>query len=168
MIKTKRLTLIPLSFQNLETGLESIKQLSIDLNVPIIADLMSGVAAEAITKKLAIMRDLPPDLHPWCTYWLMVLDCDNLALGLIGFKGVPHADGSVEIGYGINSIYQGRGYMTEAVGALVEWAFAHPECRQVTAFTDPGNIASRKVLVKNDFKEINSAGEEIKYSRMRD
>lgn len=168
MIKTERLTLIPLTRQNLETGLASIKQLSIDLNVPIIADLMSGDAAGAIDKKLVIMRDLPIELHPWCTYWLMVLDCDNLALGLAGFKGVPDADGSVELGYGINSIYQGRGYMTETIGALVDWAFAHPECRQVSAFTVPGNIASRKVLVKNGFEEIQSIGGEIEYRKSRD
>lgn len=168
MIKTERLTLIPLTRQNLETGLASIKQLSIDLNVPIIADLMSGEAAAAIDKKLVLMRDLPPEQHPWCTYWLMVLDCDNLALGLAGFKGTPDAGGSVELGYGINSIYQGRGYMTETIGALVDWAFRHPECRQVNAFTLPGNIASRKVLVKNGFKEVQSIGGEIEYHKTRD
>lgn len=142
-----------MTLHNLETGLVSTKQLSTDLNVPIVADLMGGVAAEAIEKKLAIMRDLPPDLHPWCTYWLIVLECDNIAMGLVGFKGVPNAEGSVEFGYGINAIYQGRGYMTEAVEALVDWAFSHPECRRVTAFTQPDNIASRKVLVKNGFEE---------------
>lgn len=168
MLKSIRLNLIPLTAQQLETGLQSIKQLSMELNIPIIADLMSGVAAETITKKLAIMHDLPPELHPWCTYWLMVDICDNLAMGLVGFKGAPDADGSVEIGYGVNSIYQGRGYMTEGVGALLEWAFSHAECRQVTAFTLPANIASRKVLVKNGFREISSAGEEIQYRRTRD
>jgi len=149
MIKTERLTLIPLTRQNLETGLASIKQLSVDLNVPIIADLMTGEAAAAIDKKL-------------------VLDCDNLALGLAGFKGVPAGDGKVELGYSIDHIYQGRGYMTETVRALVNWAFAHPECREVKAFTQPGNIASRKVLVKNGFEEIQSIGGEIEYRKTRD
>jgi len=150
MIKTERLTLIPLTRQNLETGLASIKQLSVDLNVPIIADLMTGEAAAAIDKKL------------------VVLDCDNLALGLAGFKGVPAGDGKVELGYSIDHIYQGRGYMTETVRALVNWAFAHPECREVKAFTQPGNIASRKVLVKNGFEEIQSIGGEIEYRKTRD
>jgi RimJ/RimL family protein N-acetyltransferase len=168
MIKTERLTLIPLTRQNLETGLASIKQLSVDLNVPIIADLMTGEAAAAIDKKLVVMHDLPPELHPWCTYWLVVLDCDNLALGLAGFKGVPAGDGKVELGYSIDHIYQGRGYMTETIRALVNWAFAHPECREVKAFTQPGNIASRKVLVKNGFEEIQSIGGEIEYRKTRD
>jgi RimJ/RimL family protein N-acetyltransferase len=165
MIKTERLTLIPLTKQNLETGLGSIRQLSTDLNVPIVADLMEGVAAEAIQKKLAIMSELEPSLHPWCTYWLILLDCDNVAMGLVGFKGVPDEQGAVEIGYGINSIYQGRGYMTEAVEALVDWAFTQPECRLINAFTLPDNIASRKVLLKNRFQEIGPTGEEIQYQK---
>lgn len=168
MIKTHRMSLIPLSMQHLETGLASVRQLSGELNIPIVADLMSGVAAEAINKKLAIMRDLPPELHPWCTYWLLVLDSDKIGMGLAGFKGVPDAGGSVEIGYGINPIYEGRGYMTEAVCALVEWAFSHPECQQVTANTLPDNIASRKVLVKNGFSETGSAGGEVVYRITRE
>ena len=39
-----------MTLHNLETGLVSTKQLSTDLNVPIVADLMGGVAAEAIEK----------------------------------------------------------------------------------------------------------------------
>lgn len=168
MIKTTRLSLVPLTMQNLETGLASIRQLSGELNIPIVADLMEGIASEAIKKKLAIMHNLPPDLHPWCTYWLLVLERDNIGMGLAGFKGVPDADGCVEIGYGINGIYEGRGFMTEAVCALVEWAFSHPECRQVIANTLPDNIASRKVLVKNGFTETGSAGSEVQYRITRD
>lgn len=153
--------------QNLETGLSSIKQLSIDLNVPIVADLFEDAAAEAIKQKLAIMRDLPPGLHDWVTYWLVVLDCDTIAMGLVGFKGVPASDGAVEIGYGIDSIYQGLGYTTEAVEALTDWAFNHPECSQIIAFTLPENIASRKVLVKNGFQEIDNTGQEIQYCKRR-
>jgi ribosomal-protein-alanine N-acetyltransferase len=166
MIKTQRLTLIPLTMQNLETGLGSIRQLSTDLNIPIVADLMEGASAEAIHKKLEIMGGLTPALHKWCTYWLIVLECDNVAMGLVGFKGVPDEQGAVEIGYGIDSIYQGRGYMTEAVEALVDWAFAQPECRLVNAFTHPDNIASRKVLLKNGFVEMGTDGEEIRYQKV--
>lgn len=39
--------------------------------------------------------------------------------------------------------------MTEAVNALVEWAFQHSECLQVTAETLKDNFASQKVLKKS-------------------
>jgi len=60
----------------------------------------------------------------------------------------------VEIGYGIDPGYQGKGYMTEAVADLVDWAFSHAECTAVTAHgVRPDNFASQKVLVKNGFTE---------------
>jgi RimJ/RimL family protein N-acetyltransferase len=41
--------------------------------------------------------------------------------------------GEVEIGYGIAPEFGGRGYMTEAVRALIAWAFEHPDCHTVIA-----------------------------------
>lgn len=163
MIRTERLTLIPLTRQQLETGLVSARDLAAQINYPIVADLMQGQAEVAIRKKLEIMRDVDPAQHNWITYWLIVINSENIAAGLLGFKGLPSADGSVEIGYGINSIYQSLGYMTEAVKALVVWAFSHPECRRITANTLPDNIRSRRVLLKNCFNETGSEGDEILY-----
>lgn len=167
MIRTERLTLIPLTRQQLETGLVSARTLAAQLEVPIVATLMQGQAEVAIRKKLEIMCDTDPSLHNWITYWLIVINSENIAAGLVGFKGVPSAEGSVEIGYGLTSIYQGLGYMTEAVKALVDWAFNHPECRRVTAYTQPENIRSRRVLVKNCFNETGPEGEEICYTLER-
>lgn len=163
MLRTERLTLIPLTMQHLETGLVSARDLAVLINVPIVANLMQGEAELAIRKKLEIMRGVDPAQHNWITYWLIVINSENLAAGLAGFKGLPSADGCVEIGYGINSIYQSLGFMTEAVKALVAWAFSHPECRRITANTLPDNIRSRRVLLKNCFKETGSEGDEIHY-----
>ena len=93
-----------------------------------------------------------------------MINNENIAAGLVGFKGLPTGEGSVEIGYGLASIYQGLGYMTEAVKALVQWAFSHPDCKRVTANTHPENIRSRRVLVKNCFDETGPEGEEILYT----
>ncbi len=67
--------------------------------------------------------------------------------GLAGFKGLPDAAGEVEIGYGIDPICQGHGYMTEAARALIEWAFQSPTCRAVIA-PNTLNPASNRVLEK--------------------
>ncbi len=166
MIRTERLTLIPLTMQQLETGLVSVRNLAAQMNLPLVANLMQGDAEVAIRKKLEIMREVDPSLHNWITYWLIMINNENIGVGLIGFKGLP-SDGSVEIGYGIDSIYQGYGYTTEAVKVLVDWAFSHPECRRITANTLPQNIRSRRVLVKNCFTEIGPDGEEIRYTLQR-
>ena len=52
---------------------------------------------------------------------------------MVGFKGAPDDTGSVEIGYGIDSAFRGKGYMTEAVQAMINWAFQRDGCQMVTA-----------------------------------
>jgi ribosomal-protein-alanine N-acetyltransferase len=66
---------------------------------------------------------------------------------MLGFKGYPNTEGSTEIGYGIDTAYQNKGYMSEAVQALIDWAFTHPFCRVITA-TDVKNPASKRLLEK--------------------
>lgn len=75
------------------------------------------------------------------------ISTENVVAGLAGFKGVPNEHGSTEIGYGIDPAYQNKGYMTEAVKALVDWALQYPFCNTVTA-TTVKNPASRRLLEK--------------------
>ena len=69
-------------------------------------------------------------------------------------------DGSVEIGYGISAKYQGCGYATEAVDAMVSWALRQSEVRRVDAETEPDNKASQRVLEKCGFIPAGTTGEE--------
>ena len=66
------------------------------------------------------------------------------------FKGAPSA-GWVEIGYGIADSEQGRGYGTEAVFALVRFAFDQADVHTVYAETSVVNHASRRVVQKVGF-----------------
>jgi len=54
----------------------------------------------------------------------------------------------VEIGYGARRSHWGKGYVTEAVGAIIEWAFQQPSIHRVYATTDVDNAASQRVLEK--------------------
>ena len=90
----------------------------------------------------------PDEAHlPWQTYWLIIVRENKFGAGLAGFKGYPDEYGSTEIGYGIDPAYQNKGYMTEAVKALVDWALQHSVCKSVTA-TAVENPASRRLLEK--------------------
>ena len=82
----------------------------------------------------------------------------GLAVGGIGFSGPPER-GAVELGYGIVPSRQGRGYATEAVSAMAVLAWAHPAVTTVRAGTDPGNVASQRVLEKAGFRRAAGAGE---------
>lgn len=61
---------------------------------------------------------------------------------------VDPAAGSLEIGYGLGSRYWGKGYMTEAVSALLSYYFEQTSFTTVYASFFPENTASQKVMEK--------------------
>jgi RimJ/RimL family protein N-acetyltransferase len=65
--------------------------------------------------------------------------------------------------------HQRRGYASEYVKALVEWAFAHPEIERVVAHTLPELAPSIRVLEKNEFALSSATLEEgaIMFERNR-
>jgi RimJ/RimL family protein N-acetyltransferase len=76
-----------------------------------------------------------------------------------GFKGPPQ-DGTAEIGYSVLPQFQGRGYATEMVGALVRWALRQPGVARVEAETEWANPASVRVLRKAGFVPAGTPTEE--------
>jgi RimJ/RimL family protein N-acetyltransferase len=58
---------------------------------------------------------------------------------------------SAALGYCLTDAAWGRGYATEAAGALLEWAFDAMDLNRVQAETDTRNAASARVLEKLGF-----------------
>ena len=116
-----------------------------------------------------LLREVGPDLaseasaraQPGDQAWghrQVVERASGLVVGGIGFFGPPRA-GEVEIGYGIVPSRQGRGYATEALRAMIAMAWADARVRTVVAGTDPGNVASQRVLGKAGFRRTAATGE---------
>lgn len=59
---------------------------------------------------------------------------------------------SASLGYCLGEAAWGRGYATEAAGALLEWAFDTLDLNRVQAETDTRNAASARVLEKLGFR----------------
>ena len=145
--QTRRLLLVPLALSQLQLCLTDLPALEAELGLSISRDVITARVQRAIQMKIEKMTSLEEALHPWQTYWLIVISGENVGVGLAGFKGVPNESGSTEIGYGIDPVYQNQGFTSEAVKALVDWAFQHPFCKTVTA-TAVENPASRRLLEK--------------------
>ncbi|MBO4493836.1 MAG: GNAT family N-acetyltransferase [Ruminococcus sp.] len=62
-------------------------------------------------------------------------------------------DKAYEIGYNINRSFWGRGYATEAVHGLLDWATVELEAHDFTAFYAKDNGASGRVLEKCGFRQ---------------
>jgi [ribosomal protein S5]-alanine N-acetyltransferase len=89
---------------------------------------------------------------PWRFGFFVIDRAQRRVIGSAGFKGPPDATGFVEIGYGIVSSCQGRGYASEAAAALLRFAFANQNVQCVRAHTLPAANASTRVLEKCGFR----------------
>lgn len=147
IISTARLQLIPLTLDQLELALHDMNTLEASLNITIARSFITDKVRHAIQRKIEKMQKAEAAQHHWFTYWLIVIPQESVGVGMLGYKGYPDEAGATEIGYGLDPAYQGKGYMGEAVQGLVDWAFAHPFCRRITA---PGveNPASMRLLEK--------------------
>ncbi|HSL45846.1 MAG TPA: GNAT family N-acetyltransferase [Anaerolineales bacterium] len=155
-IHTQRLQLIPLDVQQPELVLQDIESFEKTLNIVMIRSWMDDRVERAIRMKIEKMKVAEPSQHSWFTYWLIVIKEENTGAGMLGFKGFPDRSGSTEIGYGIDAAYQGKGYMIEAVQALIDWAFTYRFCQVITA-SEVENPASRRLLERLGAKLVSAS-----------
>lgn len=94
-----------------------------------------------------------PSLLGWGV-WLVINKDDNTIIGDIGFKGKPDSENMVEVGYGIVPAAQNKGFATEAVNEILNWAFSSGNVKKIAAECLIDNIASIKVLEKLNMKRI--------------
>jgi len=98
--------------------------------------------------------------------WLMIERDTNTVVGDIGFMGPPDG-GVVEIGFSVVPDRRRRGYATEAARSLVDWAFADPAIREITARSEPENEASARVLSAAGFARIGESRGVVRWRRTR-
>lgn len=104
-----------------------------------------GEMKKAYGEMISLMGKLP-GREEWGAEWRIALT-DGTVVGGIGFKGIPNKDGLVEVGYGIDMAHRRKGYASEAVKGMVQWALGQAGVKCVTAQTEPGNEISQKVLL---------------------
>lgn len=146
-LQTPRLDILALTIEQLKMLLEDASALQKELDLLIDESVIDKNVIRAIGMKLEKMEELPAEEHLWQTYWLIIIREKKIGAGLAGFKSRPNDAGLTEIGYGISPSFQKKGYMTEAVQVLVDWAFENPHCQGVTASTVI-NPASNRLLEK--------------------
>lgn len=89
---------------------------------------------------------------------------DGVVIGEIGFVGAPQG-GAVMIGYAIVPEARRRGYATEAIVAVTEWALGRPGVEHVRAQTLPDNEPSIRALLRAGFEEDEPAARVRRFVR---
>lgn len=144
-IKTERLNIIPMQIEELQGLVKKYKTDALELSQAY------GEMLRNCTKF--------SDEYLWYTSWKILLDKTDETVGYACFKGIM-PDGSSELGYGIDEEYQNKGYATEAVVGLCQWAFSTSKVISITAEIAADNISSEKVLRKAGFVPTGKMGEE--------
>ena len=144
MVTTERMNIFPISIEKLKEIVEKEKNKMLKIAYQ---EMLDGCLEY-------------PENYIWYTLWFMKLkDSENEIVGNLSFKGIDDK-GIVEIGYGINEGYENKGYMTEAVTAMVKWASLQPNVNQIESEAEESNIASIRVLEKSNFVPNGKVGQE--------
>ena len=144
VVKTERLTIFPLS----DSEMENLIVVESDTDMKqAYSEMLDGCKQN-------------PEHRIWYAIWNMQLnDETGKSVGDLSFKGLD-SNGMVEIGYGIKKEYEGQGYMTEAVTAMVGWASEQIGVNYIEAEADQDNKASQRVLEKTGFHLNGIMGDE--------
>jgi RimJ/RimL family protein N-acetyltransferase len=67
---------------------------------------------------------------------------------LIGMFSLHPMKMKVEVGYALARLYWGKGFMTEVLRTVIDWAFTQPDIFRVQAICDVENVGSARVMEK--------------------
>lgn len=151
MIQTERLRLIPLTHEQLQKYLLADHSLEDELQLEHIDLVIAPELKEAIEQVFLPNTANPEKNYLFCTLWTIILRSANKMVADLCIVDEPNENGEIEIGYGTYAAEQGKGYMTEAVGGLIQWVQQLPSVKAIVAGTDKTNIASYTILRKNGF-----------------
>src|SRR3954464_6977923 len=138
-LRTPRLELSPLSAESIDALLEGNSNRLRSLTG---AEFPVPVAPPPyMADSLPVVRDRlrAGDREAEWWNWLVVRQDSREAVGSVAFGGRPDASGAVLVGYAMYPAREGQGYATEAVRAMVDWAFAQPGVKLVRALAPVWN-----------------------------
>lgn len=98
-------------------------------------------------------------------FYKMSLKANNEPIGAIGFLKREYLE-FLDLGYAVLPNYEGKGYISEAAKAVVEYGHNKLQLQEIVAFTTEDNLASKKVLLKIGLHLIDKRildGEEFLY-----
>ena len=151
MIKTKRLTLVPLSAEHLESAYAYSSD-------PENTKYMMFLPVDSIEETRKFIEDCQRELEkdvPGYYEFAVLLDGKHIGGVNLYFDTAPDIG---ELGWLFLPEYQGRGYATEAARALLEWGRDTLGIRHFIAHCDAANLASQGVMRKLGMTLTDAAG----------
>lgn len=162
-IKTNRLVLIPHTLSDIEAWHEERfkmeQQMGLDPYGLQLEDWVLKEIEGAFPVWIKWLKDHPGQEN-WYGGFEIVLAEKNIAVGGIGFAGLPDVHGNVLVGYHVDLRHRGQGIAAEALQGLCEWAFEHETVNAVQATVPDWNLNSVRVMEKCGFQVAGEKDEE--------
>jgi ribosomal-protein-alanine N-acetyltransferase len=100
-----------------------------------------------------IQQDIEWSASDKCICLGVALADSNLLIGKITLFQLDEQNRRAEIGYVLDRRHWDKGYMTEALGWLLDYAFDELKLHRLEADTDPDNLPSLALLEKFGFSQ---------------
>lgn len=139
-LETPRLLLRPLLQSDLPEFLEINRDEEVTRYLPYAAWVAMDDAVHWYHRMLGLITDGK------IAYNAVVEKATGKVVGGTLLRDLDGDTGKLEVGYVLGRAFWGKGLMREAVGAVVDHAFATPQMRRVEAHIDGRNIASQKLV----------------------
>ena len=81
-----------------------------------------------------------------------VLKDNPIIIASTGFHDAPDSNGMIEIGFGVDKKYQGRGFGQELLHGMWSWVVNNPQVKTLRYTVSPDNLISQHIIKKQGFK----------------
>ncbi len=143
ILRTDRLVLRSLELDDAQ----AIQKLRSDARVN---EFLDRAATNNLDEAVAFIKIIQKSVEEGDSmYW--AITCDDVLIGTICLYNWDKKNDIAEIGYELKVDAQGKGYMSEAIRAVIYFAFKTMCVKTITAFPKQGNVKSIQLLEKNNF-----------------
>ena len=98
--------------------------------------------------------------------WAITKKDQNILIGIIGFYRMAKEHNRAEVGYILNRNFHRQGILQEALPLVCNFGFSVLKMHTIEAVIDPRNLASEKLLLKNQFIKEAHFCENFLYNEM--
>ena len=162
MIETDRLLLVPVDVDILDSLIESDDVFTCKYGYKNEGGPYLKPSPDYLAKIKQRLIDYPEE-YPLAVDYMIIIKDNKTIIGTIYYKNLPNEEGVSEIGYGMNSDYEGKGYMTEALQAILQYG-KNNGIKTVVAETTYQNFKSQNVLNRCGFSVISVQEDRLWYS----
>jgi RimJ/RimL family protein N-acetyltransferase len=82
-------------------------------------------------------------------------------IGSAGFHNLPDDNGMIEIGFGIDPIFQNKGYGKQLLHGMWKWVVKEPGVKILRYSVSQSNLISKQIIQKLKFKLVGEQVDEI-------